>query len=362
MAGVFLTGITGLVGNAVAQRLLRTDPELRVYALVRDARVARRMLVAMGEPGARVLPVTGDLCRAGLGIHAQTRHMLRRHVRTVIHCAADTSFSRPLAVARAVNTQGTAELLALVDDWDVERFAYVSTAFVAGSRTGMIEETALDDVPGFVNAYERSKHEAETLVRTSALPWLVLRPSTIVCDDARGAVTQLNAVHRALRVCHSGLAALMPGSEDTPVDLVTTAHVAGAVAELSMSRGATGTTYHLCAGVGALRLGELLDLSYAVWSRDRDWRRRGIARPALTDLATYRLFERSVEETGDARLCAITRSLSHFVPQLALPKHFVTTAADTALGYRAQCASEFWPRMVAQLVHRRRGAVQRRAA
>ena len=149
---------------------------------------------------------------------------------------------------------------------------------------------------GFVNAYEQSKYEAELLVRASDLPWLVLRSSTIVCDDITGAVTQLNAVHRALRVFHNGMAALMPGTEDTPVDLVTTAHVAQGVAELGMGRGQIGGTYHLCAGSGALPLGQLLDGAYQVWARDRDWLRRGISRPALTDLDTYRLFEQSVEE------------------------------------------------------------------
>jgi len=41
-----------------------------------------------------------------------------------------------------------------------------------------------------------------------------------------------------------------------------------------------------------LRLDELLDITYARWAMDPEWRRRGIVRPAITDLQTYALFER----------------------------------------------------------------------
>ena len=51
---------------------------------------------------------------------------------------------------------------------------------------------------GWVNAYEQSKYEAERLVMEQAASWVILRSSTVVCDDVAGHVTQMNAVHRAL--------------------------------------------------------------------------------------------------------------------------------------------------------------------
>jgi nucleoside-diphosphate-sugar epimerase len=225
-----------------------------------------------------------------------------------------------------------------------------------------VREDAARATAGWVNGYEQSKHEAEVLVRDSGMSYVVLRPSTIVCDDASGCVTQYNAVHRALRVFSAGLASLMPGAEDTPVDVVTTDHVVAGVTEIGFARLACGGTYHLCAGAGSLALGELLDRAHAVWSRDAEWRRRGIVRPALTDLATYRLFEQSVEETGDVRLATITRSLSHFVPQLALPKQFDTTAADAALGRSAPPVNAYWDVMLEHLVATRWGSLTRSAA
>jgi thioester reductase-like protein len=358
---VFVTGASGLVGARAIERLLSLDDAAHVHALVRRPAAWPMLAARLGPAAARVTPVTGDVTEAGLGLEAATRQRLAAQVHAVVHCAADTTFSRPLEQARAVNTAGTCNLLELVADWRIDRLVHVSTAFVAGARTGVIHEAELDGAAGFVNGYEQSKHEAEVLVRDSGLPYVVLRPSTIVCDDGSGGVTQYNAVHRALRVFSAGLASLMPGAEDTPVDVVTTEHVAAGVTDIGFAPDAAGT-YHLCAGAGALGLGELLDRAHAIWSRDAQWRRRGIVRPALTDLATYRLFEQSVEETGDVRLTTITRSLSHFVPQLALPKQFATAAADAALGRSAPPVRSFWDALLEHLVATRWGSLTRSAA
>lgn len=355
MAVVFVTGATGLVGGGVVRQLIEDDIATRVFVLVRGHAAWRHCAARLGASAARVVPVVGDVTAPGLGLDATTHAQLARAISAVVHCAGDTTFSRPLADARAVNTAGTHNLLDIVTAWRIERLVHVSTAFVAGRRTGSIPETALDDTCGFVNGYEQSKHEAETLVRRSGLPYVIVRPSTIICDDTGGVASQINAAHRALRIFHSGLAALMPGAPDTPVDMVTNEHVVDGVIRIGLSRAGLGGTFHLCAGAGAMPLCELLDRAHAVWSRDPQWRRRGITMPALTDLDTYRLFEQSVEETGDLRLAAITRSLSHFVPQLAMPKQFQTCSAESILDCAAPPVADYWDRVVENLLAARWG-------
>jgi hypothetical protein len=264
---------------------------------------------------------------------------------TVVHCAADVVFSRSLAESRRVNVEGTRTVIELASSMPRARVVFVSTAFVVGRRTGPIADDDRATDSGWVNAYEQSKHEAEELVRVSGLEYVIARPSTIVCDDVRGVVSQVNAVHRALRLYHAGLASMMPGTEDTPVDVVPAHWVSESITALALS-GVTGTTVHLCSGERALPLGALLDRTYAFWARETAWRRRGIARPALSDLHTYELFEQSVHLVGDARLQHITRSLSHFIPQLALPKRFDTRRAASILHDEAPPVSVYWERML----------------
>jgi nucleoside-diphosphate-sugar epimerase len=346
---ILVTGATGLVGRRVVASLLRRT-DVPIVVLVRDPARWQVIASSMGSAASRVTPIRADITCAGLGMDAGTARRWLRWPALVIHSAADIVFSRSLADARRVNTAGTRNVIELTASFSHTRLAYVSTAFVVGRRTGAIADGDDADDAGWVNSYEQSKHEAEALVRSSGLEYVIARPSTIVCDDVQGRVTQVNAVHRALRLYHAGLASMMPGTEDTPVDVIPADWVADAITRLTLAPTASGLTVHLCAGEGALPLGALLDRTYALWSRDLAWRRRSIARPALSDLPTYELFERSVELVGDARLKRITRSLSHFVPQLALPKSFDVARARTILGDAAPPVAAYWDRMLERLL------------
>ncbi|HUF28043.1 MAG TPA: SDR family oxidoreductase [Gemmatimonadaceae bacterium] len=356
----FLTGATGHVGGAVLARLLR-DPQASVFVLVRDHARWRLVAERAGAAAVRITPVPGDLTSERLGADERTRRALRARGCRVIHLAADTCFSRSLPLARLVNTEGTRNALAFARDIEARRVAHVSTAFVAGCRTGPIADDSFDDA-GWVNGYERSKYEAEVLVRTQATPWTILRPSMIVCDDAYGRITAINAVHRSLRLLHAGLASMLPGDERNGIDVVTADWVADSISRLTDEPAAEGRTLHLCAGRHALPLGELLDRTYDVWSRDPAWHRRAVSRPALTDLETYRLFERSVEESADPRLQRVVRSLSHFIAQLALPKVFDTTGVEALLGAGAPKPASYWDAMVERLLAHGFAAPARAAA
>ena len=360
---ILITGATGLIGRAVLGDLLAAGDVRRVYALVRDLPTWSTIAATLPDHGRSVVPLLGDITRSGLGLHALVRSELAGSVTAIVHLAADTSFSQTLEHARAINTAGTAHLLELASALPrLRRFAYVSTAFVAGARTGRILEQDNGTDAGWINAYEQSKYEAEALVRASGCDWVILRPSTVICDSPNGGITQINAIHRALRLYYHGLASMIPGTETSLVDVVHGEYVSRAIAGLALRESSARETYHLCAGAGALPLGELLDVTWSVWAAAPTWKRRSVMRPALTDLATYRLFEQTVQEVGDARLRQAIASLSHFGPQMSLSKQFDTTRADAALGYAAPQARDFWPRFVAELLATGWAATTRTAA
>lgn len=359
---VFVTGASGLIGGGVLARMLRRDSEMRAFALVRDEQRWRTSVHRFGALGDRITPVSGDLTLRGLGLEYNIRRRIVRETTVILHAAADTSFSRPLADARLANTEGTRHILDLARVCgNLRRVAYVSTAFVAGRQRGLIMERDNGSAEGWVNAYERSKYEAECLVRGSSVDWTILRPSTVVCRDSIGVVSQINAVHRALRIYHRGLAAMMPGESSDLLDVVTADYVNDAIARVILDPRASGKTFHLCSGRGALTLGELIDSTYGVWARDPAWRKRRVERAILTDLATYTLFTNAIIETRDSRLAAVLASLSHFIPQLALSKRFDTTVADELAGAAAPVSS-YWAAMIGQLLAANWGAVTEAAA
>ena len=92
-----------------------------------------------------------------------------------------------------------------------------------------------------------------------------------------------------------------------------------------------------------------MDTAYDVWSESPEWLKRGVERAMITDTKTYEMFERAVMETGDVRLRSVLSSLSHFIPQLALPKIFDTTVAEILLDAPAPVSS-YWKPMLRNLI------------
>jgi len=348
---LLVTGATGLVGGGALREMLEASPGARALALVRTREGGAALRQSLGPFAHRVSPVLGDVRLPALGLDASLRAELRGRVTHLLHSAADICFARPLEQARAVNTAGTAHALELANELGGPcRFVHVSSAYVAGRAVGVVTEEPSTGTHGFVNAYEQSKHEAEALVRASGCPFVILRPSSIVCDARTGAVAQVNAVHRALWFYFGGLVPMLPGDERSPLDVVPADWVARAVARLTLDPEPSETTFHLCAGRGAPSLGALFDLTDAILRGDPEFRRRGVSRPEVVDLATYRLFERSIHELGDPKLVRIIRGLSTFIEQMTLPKTFETRAADAALGEPAPPVLEYWPRMLSHLM------------
>jgi nucleoside-diphosphate-sugar epimerase len=347
---VLITGASGLVGEGVLRRILSENPGLEAFVLVRNELRWQLASRRLGALVGRVIPVRGDATLPGLGLDPLMRKRIEIETRAVVHAAADISFSRSLDHSRFTNTLGTYNVGDVASQCvGLERFVLVSTAFVAGRSTGTMLERDNGSDSGWVNSYEQSKYEAESCVRNSGLPWVIARPSTIVCRGADGDIPQINAVHRALRIYHRGLAAMIPGDRAYSFDVITSTYVANAIATLARHPDALQQTVHLCSGQRALSLGELLDAAYEVWSECPAWRKRGVERAIIIDPDTYALFEKAVMDTGDVRLRSVLNSLSHFIPQLALPKVFDTSVAESLLE-PAPDPAVYWKPMLRRLL------------
>ena len=346
---ILVTGGTGTLGAELVSRLVRAS-NASVVVLTRGAMRPRSAAL---PPGVQAL--TGDV-RHGptFGLDAADAATLRERVTDIVHCAADTTFNRPLADARATNVVGTQAVLAFAKTCPhLQRMACFSTVYVAGRATGCFAEADVGGADGFVNSYEQSKAEMETVVRDAMreLPIAIYRLSTIIGDSRTGEVGGLNAIHYALRLLYQGLAPMVPGQETGLVDLIPVDFAADASHHLFEREFNAGATYHLCAGAtGSVTLGALLDVTMMAFERYRPaWRKRTIARPTIVELETYELFVRSVEEAGNQVLLQATRAVQAFAYQLAYPKVFDSRHADRVLapaGIVAPNVLDYYDRIV----------------
>jgi thioester reductase-like protein len=279
---VLLTGVTGFVGMELLARYLeRGDRD--VVALVRapdDEAAAIRVEAVLanlfggrsrGYAG-RVEAVAAEVTAPRLGIRENRYRELAAKVSTVVHSAASVSFALPLEEARAVNLEGTRRMIEFAalarQERGLERYAHISTAYVAGTHRGRFSECDLDVGQQFRNSYEQSKFEAEQLVRQQDdIPFTILRPSIVVGDRRSGWTAAFNVMYWPLRAFARGLFTAVPAVSSAPVDVVSIDYVADAIHELCESPGGIGETYHLTAGAKASTIAEIASAASRYFKR-----------------------------------------------------------------------------------------------
>ena len=299
--GVLLTGATGFLGMELMCRYLERG-ERHVYALVRagdpaeaDARLGAVVENVCGDRDAhrdRWTAIAGDICQPGVGVSPGTRRQLAERVDEIVHGAATVSFSLPLSESREVNVEGTKRLLDFAEECQAVGglgcFSYISTAYVAGDHAGGFSEEQLDVGQSFRNGYERSKFEAEQLVRRASarLPVQIFRPSIIVGERESGWTASFNVLYPPLKAFEAGAYPAVPARGSTPVDVVPVDFVADAVFELADEPAESGEVHHLVAGERATTVGRLAELASAYFKRRRPplvppWLYRRLLHPLL---------------------------------------------------------------------------------
>jgi thioester reductase-like protein len=281
---VLLTGATGFVGMELLVRYLERT-ERHVLTIVRadcdesareriDAVLANLFGDQAGRYGDRVTAVVGDMTAPRLGLDPVRWEWLAAESKMIVHCAASVSFGLSLDEARAINVEGTRRMLELAGRAQalggLERYAQVSTAYVAGTHTGRFSESDLDVGQDFNNSYEQSKFESEQLVRSHPdLPFAIFRPSIVVGDRNSGWTAAFNVLYWPLRALARGLFPAVPAVASAPVDVVSIDYVADGIHELCESSGGPRQTYHLTAGAQASTIAEIADLASGYFQQPR---------------------------------------------------------------------------------------------
>lgn len=251
-----LTGATGALGFAFLQHMFRAHPQLKATILVRKTSSAFQSETFQSWLAAnqsRLTLVEGDVrqlkadqidallpCDGGLWHFAALTALT----------AQDETITREI---NEVNVEGTRRLVnARLKYRGAGPFYHVSTAYVAGDRSGTVLETesALDQ--NFRNPYEASKLAAETHVLrafAAGMPGVIFRPSVVVDDQAgTGGIKMMDAAAYAVALAvKRGEPFVFRLKPCANLNMIHSDWVIAALADLARLPSGFGNTYHLTA-------------------------------------------------------------------------------------------------------------------
>jgi len=191
----FITGGTGLLGRRLANELLGKGYRLKILTRRNSTHFSKAIKAANSLHEAfdkrllnqlsssEVEYITGDVTKPEFGLGRENLKALLSDVDTLWHCAADTDLVARHRKHMQVNVNGTKNVSDAYLRYNPARLNYVSTAFVHGMRTGLLDEVAVEPA-GFRNTYEQTKQLAENML----YPLLqqnditIIRPSILVAE------------------------------------------------------------------------------------------------------------------------------------------------------------------------------------
>ncbi len=325
--GILVTGGTGLIGRPLVARLIESGASVTVLCRRPPGPAAAEL------SGLDPVPfrwVAGDVALPRFGLDADVWEGLAAGVRKVVHLAARTDFTSGEADYAASNVEGARHAMDLAKAAGAE-LHHVSTAFVCGERGDLFAEGDLEVGQSFRNGYERSKHEAERMLRAECprlgVPLAVYRPGIVLESDPSpdgegkiGPLFYVDLLARMLaRLKRDDAPIRVRGNGEAALPLVFDHDVADAIAALAARPESIGRTFHLVPrtpvpnAVLADAANAAFGRTVVVWAPGDPWKDR----PPTTEEAL------------------VERRAAVYVPYLSLAVSFGREGLEAALGAEA---------------------------
>ncbi|MBK8805766.1 MAG: SDR family oxidoreductase [Bacteroidales bacterium] len=256
---IFLTGATGLLGGELIVNLSKRNDISEIYCLVRGCSQIEAQFRIQ-----KVFDLYGDfydrkkikIILANLNDENLTSLLTKnsdlQNIDTVIHAAANTSFSKfHDQVVEKTNIGGLTSIL----NWaktliNLKLFTYISTATVCGKDTTdriVFENESPNIYASHLVKYTYTKMQGEMLVRKEldAKKILILRPS-IIMGNSKGIIPRSPVILWALATINAlRLCMFRP---HTKVDIIPVDYVAEVIEKIVFSQNRKHSVYHISAG------------------------------------------------------------------------------------------------------------------
>jgi NAD(P)-dependent dehydrogenase (short-subunit alcohol dehydrogenase family) len=262
-----VTGGTGFIGHNLIGELLKQKKNATVYVLVRKG--SKKKLEALkkewGSGAKRVVSITGDLTRSMLGVPAKKRRELEGKIDHVFHLAAVYDLMADAESQVRVNVDGTQNVVRLAEDIKAKRFHHMSSIAAAGLYSGIFREDMFEEAQGLDNAYFRTKHDSESVVRRECkMPWRIYRPGIVVGHSETGVIDKIDGPYyffKLIQKMRKMLPSWMPtlGLEGGRINIVPVDYVVDATIYIAHKAKLDGKCFHLT-DPKPKRIGEVLNL------------------------------------------------------------------------------------------------------
>jgi NAD(P)-dependent dehydrogenase (short-subunit alcohol dehydrogenase family) len=184
----FVTGATGFIGRHLLAELLKREGT--VYVLVREGSRGKidSLVKRLGAEAGRIVPVTGDLSKAALGVEG-----FSEPIDHFFHLAAIYDMTAAEDAMEKANTEGTKHVIEFANSIELGRFHHTSSIAVAGQYEGVFQEDMFDEGQSLPHAYHRTKYESERLVREGVrAKTLIFRPGFVVGHSETGEMDKID--------------------------------------------------------------------------------------------------------------------------------------------------------------------------
>ena len=262
-----ITGGTGFIGHNLIGELLQQKKNATIYVLVRKG--SKQKLEALkkewGSGAKRVIPITGDLTKSMLGVPAKKRRELEGKIDHVFHLAAVYDLMADAESQVRVNVDGTQNVVRLADDIKAKRFHHMSSIAAAGLYSGIFREDMFEEAQGLDNAYFRTKHDSESVVRRECnMPWRIYRPGIVVGHSETGVIDKIDGPYyffKLIQKMRKMMPSWMPtlGLEGGRINIVPVDYVVNATIFIAHKAKLDGQCFHLT-DPKPKRIGEVLNL------------------------------------------------------------------------------------------------------
>ena len=228
---VLITGATGGLGYRTVEKLITNSNVEKIIATGRTIKSTHFI------EDSKVKYELGDLER----INFTTE--LVKQVDYIIHAAAFSSPWGKYVDFEKANLLTMNNLLKASEEQRIKRFVYISTPSIYFNSRNRFNIKESDVSPKrLINAYAKTKYEAEICLKRSRIPYVILRPRALI---GRGDST---IMPRLIRAFNEGKLKII-GDGNNVVDLTSLSNVADAI-ELSLNVGSHGInqTYNITNG------------------------------------------------------------------------------------------------------------------